>query len=271
MKASSPRRLTVATCQLAVGADVRRNGAAIRRQMRLAARRGAEIAHFPEAALSGYAGAQFRSLDGYPWRVLADETARVRELAAELGLWTLLGSMHRRRRGKPTNCLHLIAPTGRIAKRYDKCFLMPGDRAHYAAGQRLVTHTLGGIKFGLAICFDFRFPELWREYLKRRCRLVFLSAYLASPRRNRLMEQVAPATLTTRAAENFIYLVANNTCGQRQWCNTRIHLPNGAIARQAPWNRPAVITHTIDLARDAALYNPIGPLALRAARGARHS
>jgi len=239
--------------------------------MRAAARRGAEIAHFSECALSGYAGAQFDSLDGYPWDVLADETGRVRDLSAELGLWTILGSTHPQPRGKPTNCLYLIDPTGRIAKRYDKCFLMPGDREHYAAGERVVTHTLGGIKFGLTICFDFRFPELWREYLKRRCRLVFFSSYLASPRRHRLMEQVAPATLTARASENFIHVVANNTSGPHQWVNSRIHLPNGAVARQGPWNRPAVLTHTIDLAGDAKLYNPIASLALRAARGARHS
>jgi predicted amidohydrolase len=227
--------------------------------------------HFSEAALSGYAGAQFDGFDGYPWDVLAEETARVRDLAAELRIWTILGSTHRQRRGKPFNCLYLIDPTGRILKRYDKSFLMPGDRRHYAPGRRLVTHTLGGIKFGLLICFDFRFPELWREYLKRRCRLIFFSSYLASRKRNRLMEQVAPATLATRASENFFYIVANNTSAGRPWCNSRIHLPNGAIARQAPWNRPAVLTYTIDLADDARLYNPIGSLALRAARGARHS
>ena len=85
------------------------------------------------------------------------------------------------------------------------------------------------------------------------------------------MEQVAPATLTTRASENCVHVVANNTSGPHQWVNSRIHLPNGAVARQAPWNRPAVLTHTIDLADDAKLYNPIASLALRAARGARHS
>ena len=239
--------------------------------MRTAARRGAEVVHFSETALSGYAGAQFESFDGYPWDVLADETARIRASAAQLGLWTILGSTHRRRRGRPLNCLYLIDPGGRIVKRYDKSFLMPGDREHYGAGSRLVTHTLGGIKCGLLICFDFRFPELWRECLKRHCRLIFFSAYLASPRRSRLMEQVAPATLATRASESFLWVVANNTSGGHQWCNSRVHLPNGAIARQAPWNRPAVVTYTIDLANDAKLYNPIGPLALRAARGARHS
>jgi len=268
--ASTPR-LAVATCQFAVDPDVCRNGAAVRRQMRAAARRGAEVVHFSECALSGYAGAQFDSFDGYPWDTLAAETARVRDLAAELGVWTILGSTHRCRSGKPTNCLYLIDPSGGIAKRYDKCFLMPGDRLHYEPGRRIVTHTLNGIKVGLMICFDFRFPELWRELLKRRCQVVFFSAYLASPAGNALMEQVAPATLATRASENSFYVVANNTSGGRQWCNARVHRPDGSIAVQAPWNRTAIVTHTIDPSTDPTLYNPIGPLALRAARGTLHS
>jgi len=262
-------RLAVATCQFAVGPDVRRNGAVIRRQMRAAARRGAELVHFPEAALSGYAGAQFPSFDGYPWDALADETRRIRDLAAELGVWAILGSAHPQQRGKPLNCCYLIAPTGCIARRYDKCFLMPRDRRHYAPGRRLATHRLNGIKFGLLICFDFRFPEIWREYLKRGCRLVFLSSYLASPGPNHVMESVAPATMAARASENFFWVVANNTTAEKPWCGSRVIRPDGSVACQAPAGRPAVLVHTIDLAADACLYNPIGRLAARVARGFR--
>ena len=271
MEHGTPPRLTVAACQFAIGADIASNGATIRRQMRTAKRRGARVALFPECALSGYAGAQFESFEGYPWETLAEETARVRKLAAELKLWTVLGSTHRRRQGKPTNCLYLIDPAGRVAKRYDKCFLMPGDREHYAPGRRVVTHTIDGVKVGLLICFDFRFPELWRELLERRCRVVFFASYLASPAGSPLMEQVAPATLTTRASESFLHIVAANAATGRQWLNSRVLRPDGAVVAQAPWGKPHVLVHTIDLAADARLYNPIGDLALKAARGQLHS
>jgi len=259
---SDPAPLTLATCQFAVSADVRANASAIRRQMRTAARRGARLVHFSEAALSGYAGANFPTLDGYDWPLLAAETRRIRDLSAELGLFTILGSTHRHRTGKPTNCLYLISPQGRVAKRYDKRFLIPRDHEHYAAGTRVVTHTIDGVKFALLICFDFRFPEIWRACLRRRCRVVFFSSYQAQPKPNLLMEHVAPAILTTRASESFIHVVANNTSGGHQWYNTRVHRPDGSIAAEAPWNKPAVLVHTIDLAQDAELYNPVGHLAL---------
>ena len=46
-------RLTVATCQFPVTVDVKANAAHIRRQIKLAAKRGADVAHFPEVAISG--------------------------------------------------------------------------------------------------------------------------------------------------------------------------------------------------------------------------
>jgi predicted amidohydrolase len=268
---SAPGILKIATCQFPVSADIRRNSRFICRQMRIAARRRAEIVHFPEAALSGYAGADFPTFQDYPWDVLAEETRRVLDLAAELRIWTILGSSHQQPRGKPTNCLYLVDPSGRIAKRYDKCFLTPQDRRHYQPGHRVVTHTLGGVKFGLLICFDFRFPEIWRACLRRGCRLIFLSSYQSESARFPLMEEVAPAILATRASENFFYVAASNTTGGHPWHSSRVVLPQGDVARRAPAGRAAVVTYAIDLNAGRRFYNPIGSLALRAARGILHS
>lgn len=68
--------ITVATCQFPVSADVDDNLEFIERQLRLAADRGADVAHFPEGALSGYAGALFDSFDGFDWTRLESATHR---------------------------------------------------------------------------------------------------------------------------------------------------------------------------------------------------
>lgn len=62
--------LTVATCQFPVGADVAGNLGRIKRQVGRASRGGARVAHFPEGALSGYAGVDFESFDGFDWELL---------------------------------------------------------------------------------------------------------------------------------------------------------------------------------------------------------
>lgn len=70
-----------------MSADIGQNVGWITRQMYEAARHGARVAYFPEGALSGYAGADFETFTGYDWDALDHTTGRVRERAADLGIW----------------------------------------------------------------------------------------------------------------------------------------------------------------------------------------
>jgi predicted amidohydrolase len=85
----------VATCQFPVSSDVDANLRWIARQIRMAAKRGADVVHFPEGALSGYAGTDFDSFEGFDWDALSRATDRVLDLAGQLGIWVVLGSAHR--------------------------------------------------------------------------------------------------------------------------------------------------------------------------------
>ena len=134
-------KLDVATCQFPVSADIDANAAHVRRQMRVAKRRGAHVAHFCEGALSGYAEADFESHAGFDWARRAQRAQQIAELAAELRLWVLLGSSHPLTgRHKPHNSVYLIDDRGRLVDRYDKRFCAgdragkQGDLAHYSPG-----------------------------------------------------------------------------------------------------------------------------------------
>ncbi|HEX3955443.1 MAG TPA: carbon-nitrogen hydrolase family protein [Trebonia sp.] len=87
--------LTVATCQFPVSADIGQNAAWMARQMREAARQGARVVHFPEGALSGYAGTDVETFTGYDWDALGRATGGIAQLAGELGIWVVAGSAHR--------------------------------------------------------------------------------------------------------------------------------------------------------------------------------
>ncbi len=93
------------------------------------------------------------------------ETTALRQEAQDLGLWLVLGSAHfLDERTKPTNCLYLIDPQGRIVNRYDKCMCTGGDQKHYSAGNRLVAHDIRGVRIGLAICYDICWPQMYMAY-----------------------------------------------------------------------------------------------------------
>ena len=78
--------LKVATCQFPVGADIGANLRHVKRQMVMASRRGARVAHFPEGSLSGYAGTDFETFVGFDWDRLRDATAEIAEHARQLRL-----------------------------------------------------------------------------------------------------------------------------------------------------------------------------------------
>src|SRR5438270_215491 len=128
------KSLRVATCQFDVKGDIAHNRRAILRQMEQAARRGADVAHFSEACLSGYAGVDIFSHESIDWDRLTAATHDVMAAARELGLWVLLGSAHRLSDGvKPHNCVYVINAKGNIVDRYDKRFCTGLGELHGAA------------------------------------------------------------------------------------------------------------------------------------------
>ena len=63
-------RLSVATCQFPTSVDINSNYQHISQLMTKAREQGADVAHFPEACLSGYAGADLESYEGFDWELL---------------------------------------------------------------------------------------------------------------------------------------------------------------------------------------------------------
>ena len=72
-------RLNIATCQFPVSDDIRKNQHYVLSQMKMAKRKRADIVHFPECALGGYAGTDFKSFSGYDWEYLRHATKTVIE------------------------------------------------------------------------------------------------------------------------------------------------------------------------------------------------
>lgn len=241
--------LRLATCQFTVGADIRRNGRMIRRQMATAAADGAQAVHFSEAALSGYAGFNFAAWDGFDWDLLKDETGQIMDLARRKKIWVILGSAHRLTgRHLPHNCLYAIDSRGRLAERYDKHFCTGGDLKFYTPGTHFPVVTINGIRCGMLICYDVRFPELYRQYSRRGVRLMFHSFHNAGMADGPTIHtEIMRPSLQTHAATNYMWVSGNNSSRSYQaWASLLIQ-PNGHIAASAPRHRAAVIVNTVDM------------------------
>ncbi len=248
--------LRIATSQFAVGPDIGRNAEMICRFITDAASEGADIVHVSECALSGYAGVDWPNLDGYNWDGLIDQTRRIMDLAAQLNIWVVLGSMHRLTEpNKPHNCLYLIGPDGRIVDRYDKRFGTPLDLQHYTPGDRFVTFTINNVTGSLLICFDLRFPELYRELFRRGVQCVLQSFYNARQNGPSVHSEIMRQTMQCHAATHHFWVSMANSSGWFCPYPSCFIQPDGRIVRQLEDHRDQMMINMVDLSE--SFYDPM--------------
>ena len=188
-----------------VAGDVDANLQQACRALQRAHDQGVRLAVLPEMWSSGY---DYKRL-----AELADETPRVAaelaELSARLDL-VIVGSLPEKDQGSLYNTA-FVHDRGQELGRYRKLHLfspMKEDRYLASGDKTLVVPTSVG-RLGLAICYDLRFPEMFRKLALDGAELVCLPAQWPSPR------QLHWRTLIrARAIENQYFLVAANNCGQ---------------------------------------------------------
>lgn len=157
-------------------AALRLAGEEIRHLMREAHRAGARVVHFPEGATC-FPNKRIMSATGpheigpsdwrrFDWAVLREELDATRVLARELGLWTILGAVHRLTEPhRPHNSLYVISDKGAVVTRYDERMLSNTKISFmYTPGAAPQTFEVDGVRFGCALGIECHFPELFIEY-----------------------------------------------------------------------------------------------------------
>lgn len=288
--------LNVATCQILTGFDIQQNLTQVLDQIKAAKAQDADVAHFPEACLSGYAGIDLDSFVDFDWAQLQNATEQVMALARELNIWVVLGSSHRLSGDhKPHNSLYIINNVGKIHDRYDKLFCAGdesgevGDLAHYSPGNHFCVFDIKGVRCGTLICHDYRYPELYREYQQLGVQLMFHSFHAGNikPDFYQFMQQqvgfdkfeinpantipgiTQPAAMIASASNNYMWISCPNS-GTRSSCwGSFVVRPDGIIADKLPRHKAGVLLTVMDT--EAEFYDSTVAWRDRAIKGVYHS
>jgi predicted amidohydrolase len=232
----------VAAVQLNSNGDKQRNLTAAERLVREAAAGGAEFVALPEKwnLLAGgeelVAGAE--PLDG-------PSLSAARGWARELGIHLLAGSISERGGGgeKASNTSVLIGPEGDDVAVYRKIHMFDVDAGgvayreseHERPGTEPVVAPLGDLVLGMTVCYDLRFPELFRILALRGARIVAVpSAFTLATGRDHW-----EVLLRARAIEDQVFVVAPNQSGEApphysSFGHSTIVDPWGAVLATAP-------------------------------------
>ena len=269
IKNQESRKIRVASCQFPVSSEIKENYKWIQSQIIEAKLKNADIVHFPECALSGYPGSDMNSLENFDWNELFRATDSVMALAKELKIWVILGSMHRLSDGnKPHNSLYLINPDGNISDRYDKRFCTGSDLKYFSPGDHFVTFKVNGVSCGLLICYDIRFPELYRQYRKLDTDVIFQSFYNARQKKGSIHPVIMHITAQAMAASNYFYMSLTNSSATESWPCYFI-TPDGLIQNKLTENEPGVLISDLDVSKQ--YYDASKPYRLDAINGKLNS
>jgi deaminated glutathione amidase len=238
--------MRAAAIQLNSTGDKARNVQTAERLVRAAAGDGAELAVLPEKwnlfgdSATQLAGAE--PLDG-------PTISAARAWARELGIHLIAGSIAERVEGqeKAFNTSTLIGPDGELEARYRKIHMFDVDVGgvvyresdHDEPGDEVVSAALGapldGVTVGLTVCYDLRFPELYRILAVRGATVITVpSAFTLDTGKDHW-----EVLLRARAIENQAFVVGANQVGEapphyRSYGRSAIVDPWGVVLAQAP-------------------------------------
>ena len=190
-----------------------------------AAAAGARLVALPEMCATGF------TMDSARWAEPLDGASgrRLGEIAARHGVWLVAGLTARDEEGA-FNAAALYSPAGELAGAYRKqrLFAYGGEHASYAPGSAPFVFEVEGVRLAAFVCYDLRFPELFRAVARDVDAMVLIANWPAARRAH------WDALVRARAIENLSYFVAVNRTGT----GGRLEYDGGSVAYD-PWGELA--------------------------------
>jgi deaminated glutathione amidase len=212
------RKMTTAAIQMSSTPEKAQNIAAAERLIREAVAAGAELVALPELwSCHGLEQVYWENAEPIP----GPTTDFLGGLARELGVYVLGGSILESESGAPRlfNTSTFFDPAGELVTMYRKIHLFDvkaPDQEYVesrtiAPGREIVTAKAGAVTLGLSICYDLRFPELYRLLALRGAEVLAVPAAFTLQTGKDHWELL----LRARAVENQAYVIAPAQWGQK--------------------------------------------------------
>ena len=267
-------RLAVALLQMTAGIDPAANARTVEAAVAEAAARGATVLFTPE--MTNLVDRDRARAAGSMVGLTDDPVlAATRAAARRHGVAVALGSLAvRRADGMLANRSVFVDDAGEVRATYDKMHLFDvalggaddwRESAAYAPGEQAAVVDWRGLRLGLSICYDLRFPALYGELSAAGATVLTVPAAFTVPTGRAHWRTL----LTARAIENAAFVVAaaqvgKHADGRETWGHSMVVDPWGEVLLEMG-SEPGVDVVTIDLARVAEVRRRVDVLAHRRA------
>ena len=222
--------MRLAAYQFAPCGDLDRNIEKIKVAIVQAAENKVDLIIFPECALTGYPPCSIAGSDTINVNAVFEAIQELQKLANELDIHIIVGTIDYAD-SKYYNRAYLVSPNK--AKRwYDKRALYGWDEDNFAPGDENGIYEIDGIKIGVRICFEVRFPEYFRELYRENTDLDIVLFYDVADIEDETRYQMIRGHLITRAVENITPVLSVNAIHPYQTAPTCFINASGGACKE---------------------------------------
>lgn len=233
--------MRIGAYQFAVTGDIQHNFQIIKEGVRQAVERSVRLLVFPECALTGYPPRDIDTsadVDFAQVRACCDALA---QLAKQHDMYIIAGTIARDEDRYHNRAIAFMPDGGQAI--YDKRGLWGRDRDNFCPGQHSGILTIDGVKIGLRICYEVRFPEYFRELYRAGTELDVVLFYDVSDIDDVQRYELIRSHIRTRAMENVTHTLAVNTVGVYQTAPTGLYDRTGGILGELARDREQMMVY----------------------------
>ena len=241
--------MKIGAYQFAVSGNIQENLNTIKQAIVKAAEQDVELLAFPECALTGYPPHDIPDSRALDFEEVDAALEEIQALAIERGICTVVGSITQDRNEpneKPRNSAVIFLPDGK-RKIYHKRALWGWDKDNFVAPDIFSPENTGGVfqlcgvKIGVRICFEVRFPEYFRELYAQNTDLDIILFYDVDNSDNTGRYDLIRSHIRTRAVENVCPILTVDTIRPYQTAPTALYDCSGGTLAELERNKEGLL------------------------------
>lgn len=199
---------------------------------------------FPECALTGYPSRDLDGADCIDVKEVSEAIQELQRMVDELDIHVIVGTIDYSD-SNYYNRAYMLSPN-KNKLWYDKRALYGWDEDNFIPGNENGIYEIDGIKVGVRICFEVRFPEYFRELYRENTDLDIVLFYDVADMDDETRYQMIRGHLITRAVENVTSLLSVNAINPNQTAPTCFINASGVVCEELEKNREGMLIYDFE-------------------------
>lgn len=236
--------MKIGAYQFAVTSDMKHNMEIIEKAVRRASEEKVKLLVFPECALTGYPPHDIENPSEIDFEQLAVFYEQIQTMAINYDIYIIVGTIIRENKKYFNSAITFSPDCENIV--YHKRALWGWDKENFCVGNKSGIFEIDGIKIGVRICFEVRFPEFFRELYKEGTDLNIILFYDVSNKEDFERYELIKSHIRTRAVENVCYTLTANTIRPYQTAPTALFDRSGYVLKELEPNTEEMLIYDLN-------------------------